>query len=442
MRRTIGPALPTAAPDADGTRTDGTSTEEGDQGAETTGTSATGRPRSRARRVAAESGTAHGLLGRLRLGPVDLEVLGLWLVTRVSLWMISVTAPWLFAAQDGTVPGWLQRWQQWDFIHFDHIATEGYTPGVNGTPVEAFFPGFPLLLRVGGFVGLPTVLVGLVISFVAGGVAAVALARLADREWGEGTGRRAVMAWMLAPPAVFLAAPYTEALFLGFAVPAWLAARKGDWRTAGILAALACTVRVSGVFLLIALAVQFATTRWKARSWQERQEGLWLLLCLVPLVGYMGYLWAKKGDPLAWYHAQADGWSREFTAPWNSFLLTWRSATGQVTFSDTTPAMQANFAWMFRAELVAMAVGLVITLVLLVLRRYGEATWIGLQVVAFATSSWFFSVPRATLLWFPLWTFFGALAVRYRLLWWGYLAVSAPLFGLWAAAFFTGKWAG
>src|SRR5690606_8696327 len=246
----------------------------------------------------------------------------------------------------------------------------------------------------------------------------------------------------LAPPAVFLAAPYTEALFLGFAVPAWLAARKGDWRTAGILAALACPVRVSGVFLLIALAVQFATTRWKARSWQERQEGLWLLLCLVPLVGYMGYLWAKKGDPLAWYHAQADGWSREFTAPWNSFLLTWRSATGQVTFSDTTPAMQANFAWMFRAELVAMAVGLVITLVLLVLRRYGEATWIGLQVVAFATSSWFFSVPRATLLWFPLWTFFGALAVRYRLLWWGYLAVSAPLFGLWAAAFFTGKWAG
>jgi len=38
---------------------------------------------------------------------------------------------------------------------------------------------------------------------------------------------------------------------------------------------------------------------------------------------------------------------------------------------------------------------------------WGEASWVGVQVVAFSLSYWFFSVNRATLLWFPLWIMLG-----------------------------------
>ena len=56
-----------------------------------------------------------------------------------------------------------------------------------------------------------------------------------------------------------------------------------------------------------------------------------------------------------------------------------------------------------------LAVGLAVTIWCLVKRRWPEATWVGLQVVAFTTSYWFMSVNRALLLWFPLWEEVGRL---------------------------------
>ena len=38
---------------------------------------------------------------------------------------------------------------------------------------------------------------------------------------------------------------------------------------------------------------------------------------------------------------------------------------------------------------------------------WGEASWVGVQLLAFSMSYWFFSVNRATLLWFPLWIMLG-----------------------------------
>ncbi len=374
---------------------------------------------------------------RLRPTPGDLQVLAWWALTRLGILLVAVTAPWLFHGT-GKIPGFWDSWKQWDFWHFDRIATFGYfTPGWS-TPIEAFFPGFPMVLRLGALVGIPTVVGGLLVSFVAGGVAAVALARLADREWGPGAGRYAAAMWMLAPPAIFLAAPYTEALFLALAIPAWLSARRGTWWLAAVLAAGACTVRVSGIFLVVALAVEFLTSG-RRRTWLE---GLWLALPAVPVLAYMAYLKANTGDWLRWYHAQSQEWYRGFTPPWDSFFNTWNAATGHTAFGDVSEALRANFEWMFRAELVAMLLGLVVTVVLLTLRRWGEATWVGVQVAAFATSYWFFSVPRATLLWFPLWIGLGALAVRRPWVWRAYVALAVPLFGIWAAAYLTGRWSG
>ena len=45
----------------------------------------------------------------------------------------------------------------------------------------------------------------------------------------------------------------------------------------------------------------------------------------------------------------------------------------------------AEYAWSFRAEILSVAVGLVLTVVLLVQRRWGEGTYVGLSVAALAT---------------------------------------------------------
>ncbi|NDL57867.1 hypothetical protein F7O44_12350 [Phytoactinopolyspora sp. XMNu-373] len=362
---------------------------------------------------------------------MDRDALGIWALSRLSVWIVAAATAWLFAANGTDVAGWFDQWIQWDFHHYRGIAEFGYGGEPTGVPNEAFFPGLPGLLWLGHQIGIPHVVTGLFISLVAGGIAAVALGRLGELEGGPAVGRLAVLAWVCAPPAVFLAAPYTEALFLACALPAWLAARRGNWLMAGVLAALACTVRVSGIFLAIAIGVHWLTTRQAARSWSGFG---WLFLPLVPLAAWMAYLKNLTGNWLAWLDAQAQEWNREFTWPWDAWANTWNAAFGGT--------QSPGFAWMFGAELVATLIGVALTVVLIVWRRWGEATWVGLQVAAFATSYWLFSVPRATLLWWPLWIGIALLAVRRRWVLWVYLAVSVPLMSVWAVVFLTGRWAG
>lgn len=368
-----------------------------------------------------------------RLGPGDREALGIWLLSRLAVVVAVSSAAWNLSTPGSPVGAFVDRWAQWDFVHYRAIAEVWYGAGQpTGVPLEAFFPGFPFSLWLLHGLGLPHVAGGLVVSLVAGGVAMVALRRLGDLELGPGVGTRAVLLVVSAPVAVFLAVPYTEALFLAFAIPAWLAARRGRWPLAALLAAGAGSIRVSGLFLAAALVVEFATSP-RRGSWAKAP---WLLVPFVTPALYMSYLWQRTGDPLRWLSAQSEGWSREFTWPWDSLQHTWDAAF-------LRDDLNANYAWMFRAELVALLLGLGLTIGLLVWRRWGDATWVGLQVVAFATSYWFFSVPRATLLWWPLWIGLAALTLRRRWALWVYLAVSVPLMLVWTVAFtLGGHWTG
>ncbi|WP_207781936.1 hypothetical protein [Phytoactinopolyspora limicola] len=387
--------------------------------------------------VVAATASSPAAGGRATLGgwlsnrPEDRDALAIWLLSRVSIVVIASATGLLFAVNGQDVVGWLDRWVQWDFHHYRGIATHGYGGEPTGVPNEAFFPGLPGLLWFGAQLGISHVVTGLLVSLVTGGVAAVALSRLATLDGGPRAGRLAVLAWVCAPPAVFLAAPYTEALFVACALPAWLAARRGHWLAAGVLAGLACTVRVSGIFLVVAVGVHWLATRRTTRDWSGFG---WLFLPLVPLGAWMIYLKNLTGNWLAWLDAQAQEWNREFTWPWDAWANTWRAAFGG--------GQSPGFAWMFAAEIVAILVGAALTVGLVWWRRWGEATWVGLQVIAFATSYWFFSVPRATLLWWPLWIAVGVAAARRRWVLWVYLAVSAPLMCVWVVVFLTGRWAG
>jgi len=373
-----------------------------------------------------------------RLPAADRDALVVWLASRVSVYVTAAMTGWLFyrtqevggATVTDVVPFW-DRWAQWDFVHFRDVAEVWYSSRPTGVPIEAFFPGFPFTLWVLHGLGLPHVVAGLLVSVVAGAVAMVALRRLGDHEAGPGVGNRAVLLLVLAPPAVFLAAPYTEALFLAFAIPSWLAARRGSWPLAVVLCAGASTVRVSGLFLGAALVVEFLTSR--HRSWRQAP---WLAVSFTTPALFMAFLWRRTGDPLAWLHAQEEGWYRTFTWPWESLRNTWDGAVNRPDFSP-------DYAWQFRAEIVAGAVGLLLTVGLVVWRRWGEATWVGLQVFAFMTSFWFFSIPRATLLWWPLWVGAAIVTLRWRWALWAYVAVSTPLMLVWTTAYVAGgRWTG
>lgn len=362
----------------------------------------------------------------------DRPVLQWWLLSRVATFWTVWVAGFLFFDDKHKLTPYLERWRRWDVEHYEYIARHGYAIGTD-PPREAFFPGYPLMLRAVHTLGVPYTLAGLLISFVAGTAAVISLGRMAEERGPAGTGERAVALLLLSPVAVFLAAGYTEALFLAFALPAWRAARRGDWWMAGLLAAGASSIRITGVFLFAALVVEFAVGHHQRGRWRLDDLPA-LALPLLPPAAYAFYLHQTEGDWLAWLHAQKEGWDRSFTTPVKAFRLTWDAAFGS--------GQELQWQWSFRLELVAVLIGVLLTAYLLWARQWSEATYVGLTVVALATSTWYFSVPRAMVLWWPLWIVLGQATMRRAWLMKAYLVVVAPLSVVYVLLFVTYHWAG
>jgi hypothetical protein len=86
------------------------------------------------------------------------------------------------------------------------------------------------------------------------------------------------------------------------------------------LAGLASATRNVGVILIVPLAYE-----WINNMDRYRWRGLYLTLVPFGLVAYMGYLWARFGDPFLFYTAQED-WGREATGPLATLGRAWTSA--------------------------------------------------------------------------------------------------------------------
>jgi Gpi18-like mannosyltransferase len=373
---------------------------------------------------------ASRLLGRLT--PADLAVLRIWLISRAAVLALSWPAMWILQGTSKASRPWLGLWVQWDAARFQAIAQYGYFPPYphNIPDQVAFLPGFPIALAAVHLLVRQWTITGLLISFVAGGIAMVALGRIADRHYQQGTGRQAVLFLVASPAAIFLAVGYAESLFLALALCSWLAIRSGRWQLALLLAAFATLTRTNGFFLLAALLVEIIRMQGKDR-WRALAA---FPLALLPIAGYELYLKASTGDWLAWQHAEQAGWYRKFTNPISAFHTTW-VAGFEHEFS-------APVDFVFQLEIVAVLAGLLATIILLTRRRWPEAVYAGLTIAALATSIWYESVPRALLLLWPVWCGLAVMAKRRP--WTGqlYLALAIPISAAIGLLYLTGNWAG
>lgn len=317
-------------------------------------------------------------------------------------------------------------WNRWDAPHFFEVAANGYGPPSDPARI-VLFPMFPLTVAIGSLVAPPLV-AGMAISLGATLVAAVGLNRLVRMDDSRPAGRAAVVAMLVFPTAFALVAPYSEALFLAFAVWSYVQARRGDWRAAGVLGALAAFTRLQGMFLLPALALEY----WLQRRRIGRDFG-WVLGIASGLAGYLAINYRWFGDPFHFMAVQRDTFHVVTVMPWEALRGLWSGLT-------TSPP---NEFW--------ATVYLAPTLALLALAgatgwsvasrrsRPGYAVYAAISLVSFASLSWPISVPRYAMGVFPLFLALGAASRRP-----GGSAIvvaSTLLLGLCTTLFVIGHWA-
>ena len=315
-------------------------------------------------------------------------------------------------------------WARWDSVWFLRIAEHGYG-ALEGT-AAAFYPLYPAVVGVVGRVFFGHyVLAGIAVSLAASLAAFLLFHDLAETKLGAEGARRAVLYLALFPMTLFLQAVYSEALFLLLAVAVFVLAERARFLPAALVTGLAMLTRPVGVALLPALLV-FA---WRAEDRRRALASLVVapfLFCAYPL-----YLWADRGDALAFARAQ-DVWTRHVSwagplgGVWDGLRAGWAGVRQLVAGSGGTvywPAAEGTDplrAAAVNLEGLAFLV-LFVGLTVVAWRRfgapYGLYAALSLAIpLSVPSERWpLLSLPRFGLVVFPLFLALGALGGRPRL---------------------------
>ena len=308
------------------------------------------------------------------------------------------------------------NWKRWDATHYLNIAQNGYTAYGEDRFLIVFFPFYPALIALFQLVFRDY----LISAFIVTGISSLALGlifrELVRLDYSERIAQFAVLFLFIFPTSYFLHIPYTESLFLTLCVGCFLAARKRSWILVGILGGLACLTRINGLILLPALAFEIWEEYRETKSFNKK----WLVLLLIPF-GFGIYLWINyyvTGSPTMFMVHQREHWFRYFRPPWEGIWETFKKIYNDKPASAQMTGVQ---------ELLFVGIGLFATIVGWRHLRNSYRVWMVANWLLFVSTSFVLSVPRYTLVMFPIFILMSLAAVKN---WWANV-----LFTVWSILF-------
>jgi hypothetical protein len=298
------------------------------------------------------------------------------------------------------------------------IAQHGYT----GDPHRAaFFPVFPLLIRLVSYLtGGNYLVAGLITIIACGAASAVAVWALADRVCNRGVADRAVVLYGFFPGAMTFGILYSEPLAVALGAAALLALVERRWLLAGIIGAVGTGERPTLVVLVAVAGVAAIQAIWKRREWQALVAPALTPLGILLFFDFLGHRYHNYGY---WFKIERSVWGQRFD--WG--VSTIKVVFGLERFDQNHKAFAILLMIMFIAGLAGIAL-MVAARLPLTLVLFGALT-----IALTFTSS--IAGPRPRLVWAAFPIFIGAAAKLPRVIYWPVVILSAA--GL---VLFVGAW--
>jgi hypothetical protein len=294
------------------------------------------------------------------------------------------------------------NWLQWDGWWYLAIARHGYSYRPGHMSAVAFFPVYPLVVRL---VAMPVSgnvpVAALVVSTACGLAALLLFHQWCTRRLGPAAALLAVTALAFYPYAWFLyGTAYSDALFLVFVLGAFLALEADRTVIAGILGALAIGL------VAVALDRRGLIGGRRPRSRLRPADGA-VLLSISGLALWCAWLAIRFGNPFAFIETEGSrGWNQApgphtwFKSAFLDHLHRW-PASGWLPL-----VVQAVMCLAFLAAVPAVS------------RRFGRGYGIYVFATAFipaVSTSDFMGVGRYLLPAFPVFALVGAWLERHRI---------------------------
>ena len=212
------------------------------------------------------------------------------------------------------LPSWVWGFGNFDGVHYLRLAQNGYSAQYS----QAFFPLYPLLIRVFNFLpkgNLDTnffvdpsyFYTGLILSNIFFAVSLYLLYKLWYEEYKNKVPNLAVVLLLTFPTAFYFGSIYSESLFLLLAVLTFWFVRKDKFVLAGIAASLASATKVQGVLLGLFLAIELYfkyKDKFKNNIGRFWKDLLGVAVSPLGLLAYMFYLGKNFGNPIYFLTAQ------------------------------------------------------------------------------------------------------------------------------------------
>lgn len=275
-----------------------------------------------------------------------------------------------FPVRSGVGEDWFGGWARWDAEWYRTIVREGYVYYPDVQSSVAFWPTYPIVVKIFSWAFPSIFITGTIVTAVSGAAAVLLLRRWAAVFVDPSVAITSVVVLCVFPYSWYVyGAVYADALFLACALGAFVLLERDRMAWAGVVGILATAGRPAGLVVgvvLVLRAIERRNTAAGATSFIGRfdprglsRRDLPILLSWLGAGGWIVYLWVRFGNPLLFVEVES----------------TWQQGAGPSTwfkFRIFDELVNRTFAWSTIGHVVQ---GAIVTAALFLLpmvkRRFG-----------------------------------------------------------------------